>query len=147
MLGNSQLFLGSSSSNSAILINKDGITLASSRNLVINTGNFMIDSAGNVSLTGIINATGGTLAGWHIESDYIWKGQGATCVGLGYAAYGGNANANYVFWAGASWPESSLNGSSSEHAPVRIRASGYTESGIHTTNLWLGNAHPHNSTT
>lgn len=72
-------------------INSGGdLTIKSGANLTINSGgkfvitstNFNIDSSGNVSMTGAIESTSGTIGGWTIGANILYSGSGSNLIAL-----------------------------------------------------------------
>ena len=70
---------------SNITINSDGSIYCTSKN----TNLWKIDKDGNAYFE-MINATGGYIAGWHIDNDKIWNDNGTTLSASGQAIYNTN---------------------------------------------------------
>ena len=83
------------------------IKIKSGGSFSVDSGNFSIDTSGNVTLTGTITATsitantGGNIAGWTISANRLSSGTGTKYVGID-----SSANIDYAFWAGNSDPAS-----------------------------------------
>lgn len=94
--------VGQSTSN--VYITPDKIKLATTGALEITSGNLTVDSSGNVSVSGSITATSGTIGGWTLlnstESDVttkrLYSGTGTNYVALD----AGSTNMDYAIWAG-----------------------------------------------
>ena len=111
LLGNSGIYIGTDSSNSSIILNKDGIAINSNGSISINTGGtftvqsgkFSIDSAGNVTMTGAITSASGSIGPWQILSDRIYNSlefdndESNESTGIGTVKIG---TETYGFWAG-----------------------------------------------
>lgn len=93
------------------------INITAGGSFTLSSDNFTVDSDGNVSLTGIINAKEGTIGGWTIKEGYLTSGDLTNTVVLS-----STSNDSYVFWAGAEDPT---------EAPFRLTKWG---------NLWAGDA-------
>lgn len=97
------------------------IELKSGAIFSVQSGNFAIDSSGNVFMTGSVTAKAGAIASWNIEDSWLYTGTGGTCVTLVGGAKGSTSDADwnrvkdYAMYAGASWPET---------APLRIKKDG-----------------------
>lgn len=86
----------------------------------IDSTNFKIDTKGNVTLTGTVNASAGKIGGWNIDTDRLYAGSGASYVAL-------NTNASYpAIWAG--------NGTYSS-APFRV----YQDGSVYIKSLYVLN--------
>ena len=77
------------------------IKIKSGGSFSVDSGNFSISTAGNVTLTGSITATtitanqGGTIAGWTISANLLSSGSGN-----GYVALSSDPSGTYAIWAG-----------------------------------------------
>lgn len=58
------------------------LTISSGGKFVITSTNFNIDSSGNVSITGAINSTSGTIGGWTIGTNTLYSGSGSNLIAL-----------------------------------------------------------------
>lgn len=66
-----------------ILIKSGGtLTINSGGKFVITSTNFNIDSNGNVSMTGAITSTSGTIGGWTIGANTLYSGSGSNLIAL-----------------------------------------------------------------
>lgn len=82
--------------SSTVTIGKTGININTGAAFTVQSGNFAIDSNGNVSMKGSIEASGGKIGGWTIGTNYIGNGSTINC-SVGMQAASGN---NQAFWAG-----------------------------------------------
>lgn len=71
------------------------IEIKAGASFTVASGNFSIDNAGNVVITGTIHATAGDFGGWNAISNRLYSGTGTNYVGLSSAA-----NNVYAIWAG-----------------------------------------------
>lgn len=146
------LQIGTTSGNtftSSVSINNNGIVLASNKTLQINTTNFTIDSNGDVTVKGTIEADYGSIAGWTLGPEFLRtgtdsdKGLMVTLVGANATRHNdiithpvGEYNTNYqigdnnnltielnkwAIYAGAMWPEDAPG-----YAPYQTPARGGT---------------------
>lgn len=86
------------------------IEIKAGASFTVASGNFSIDAAGNVVITGTIHATAGDFGGWNAISNRLYSGSGTNYVGFSSAA-----NNVYAIWAGAETVTS---------APYRVRRDG-----------------------
>ena len=135
------------SSMSALGLTSAGMEIASSKYLkiksggvlTIDSGNFSIDSSGNVTMTGTVTAgAGSTIGGWTLGANRISSGSST-----GYVAMDSDTSNTYAIWAGAETASS---------APFRVKRNGEvtltkllalgedgtteTEVNLRTANLW-----------
>lgn len=93
MLGNSSLYFGSSSSNSAVILDGNGVSIGSGGSIAIAAGgtfeiasrNFSIDANGNVELRGKISS--GDIGGFEIGPGYIGSQSGNIYMSLGTSGH------------------------------------------------------------
>jgi hypothetical protein len=99
MAANSSLTMMSDASNSAVTINKDGITLASGKALIISTTNCSLND------TGFMTLSGASIGGWQVVSSYIYKNKtGIGTIYLGTENRSINVNDKFeVDYAGNVW--------------------------------------------
>lgn len=101
------MFSSSSSQTSSVDITPSAINVKSGSSINISGGtftvsgnNFSIDSSGNVTVKGNIQASSGSLGGWTIDNNYLASGTGSSKVWLS-----GNSSATaYAIIAGADTP-------------------------------------------
>ena len=86
------------------------IEIKAGATFTVASGNFSIDSAGNVTITGTIHATAGDFGGWNAVANRLYSGTGTNYVGLSSAA-----NNVYAIWAGNETVNS---------APYRVKRDG-----------------------
>jgi hypothetical protein len=86
----------------SVTLNSTGIALKTGGTFTVESGNFSIDSSGNVELDGKITAESGSIGGWNIGEYGLYSGEGTTRVSLN--SNGSGENANYAIWAGANEP-------------------------------------------
>lgn len=114
LLSNAKIVLGSDASNSALVIDKNGIaigsgksvsiasganiTIASGGKLVITSTNFTIDSSGNVEVKGKITSTNGSIGGWTMTANTLYSGDGANRIAFNNSQPG--VGAQPVIYAG-----------------------------------------------
>lgn len=77
------------------------ITLNSNR-LVVNSSNFTLDRNGNVSVSGIVNATSGSVGGWEFGSGYMYS--------QGQSFISSHSNTRYFNWNGYPYKSSIYQG-------------------------------------
>lgn len=87
------------------------IEIKAGASFTVASGNFSIDAAGNVTMTGAITTTSGTIGGFTIGATRLSAGSGSNTVGLD----SGTASFDYAIWAGASAASS---------APFRLKRDG-----------------------
>lgn len=127
---NKAIQFGTSASNTSLVIDNNGVDIKTAKNIAlkaggtftINSGNFSVDSSGNVSLTGTVNATSGTfsgtitagsgstLGGWTLTDDLLYSGSGD-----GRVALDSKTTDTYAIWAGKA---------SATQAPFRVKRDG-----------------------
>lgn len=103
---------------SGIAINASGIEVSGGKyvkiksggSFSVDSGNFSIDSSGNVSMTGAITATSGRIGGWLLGTNLLSSGSGS-----GYVALDSNTADTYAIWAGSATAGS---------APFRVQRNG-----------------------
>ena len=71
------------------------IEIKAGASFTVASGNFSIDNAGNVVITGTIHATAGDFGGWNAVANRLYSGTGTNYVGLSSVA-----NNVYAIWAG-----------------------------------------------
>ena len=76
------------------------IKIKSGSTFTVDSGNFSIDSSGNVIMQGTVRATAGYLNSWKIEGDYLWSGSGANTVVLD-----SSTSRNFAIYAGADYAD------------------------------------------
>lgn len=97
------------------------IKIKSGGSFLVDSGNFSIDSSGNVTLTGAVTATSGsftgtltstngTIGGWTLDTKKLYSGSGS-----GYVCLDSNTSDTYAIWAG--------HGTASS-APFRVKRDG-----------------------
>ena len=114
-------------SESKIYMTPDKIKLASTGYLEITTGNFKVDSNGNVTMEGKVTATDGAIGGWSISSKQLNSGSGS-----GYVALNSNSDwnpnkTNLVTGQPGEWVEPHAiwcGAASAVSAPFRVRRDG-----------------------
>ena len=81
------------------------IEIKSGGTFTVGSSNFNVDSSGNVSMTGTVNATGGNIAGWSIVN--YGTNNSIKTMGIPYGnpanhdfSVGISNESNYAFWAG-----------------------------------------------
>ncbi len=85
------------------------IKIKSGGQFLVDSGNFSIDTSGNVSITGTINAAAGSvIGGWTLGSSDLHAGTGSNYVAL-------SASGTYAMWAGAT---------NADNAPFRVKRTG-----------------------
>ena len=118
---------------SGIAIKADGIEISggkyikikSGATFTVDSGNFSIDSSGNVIMQGTVRAKAGYLNSWKIEGDYLWSGSGANTVVLdsstsrNYAIYAGTDYADMAAYQAAGSPAGKT-----YNAPFRVKRDG-----------------------
>ena len=67
------IYLNTTAGTNAITMDENGITLASGKKLIIDTTNFSIDSSGNVSMTGNVTASSGSIGPWTVTADGLTR--------------------------------------------------------------------------
>ena len=77
------------------------ITLNSNR-LVVNSTNFTLDGNGNVSVSGVVNATSGSVGGWEFGSGYMYS--------QGQSFISSHSNTRYFNWMGYPYKSSIYQG-------------------------------------
>ena len=87
------------------------IKIKSGGSFAVDSGNFAIDTSGNVSMTGSVTASAGQIGGYSIGATRLSSGSSTTFVGLD----SGTANFDYAIWAGAEAAAS---------APFRLKRDG-----------------------
>ena len=87
------------------------VRIKSGGKFVVDSGNFAIDTSGNVSMSGSVTATSGQIGGYSIGATRLSSGSSTTFVGLD----SGTANFDYAIWAGAETAAS---------APFRLKRDG-----------------------
>lgn len=103
---------------SGIAINASGIEVSGGKyvkiksggSFAVDSGNFSIDSSGNVSMTGTITAISGRIGGWLLGTNLLSSGSGA-----GYVALDSNASDTFAIWAGSA---------TAANAPFRVARDG-----------------------
>lgn len=103
---------------SGIAINASGIEVSGGKyvkiksggSFSVDSGNFSIDSSGNVSMTGAITAVSGRIGGWLLGTNLLSSGSGS-----GYVALDSNASDTYAIWAGSA---------TAANAPFRVARNG-----------------------
>ena len=103
---------------SGIAINASGIEVSGGKyvkiksggSFAVDSGNFSIDSSGNVSMTGAITAVSGRIGGWLLGTNLLSSGSGA-----GYVALDSNTSDTYAIWAGSA---------TAANAPFRVARDG-----------------------
>ena len=79
----------------------DVITLNSNR-LVVNSTNFTLDGSGNVSVSGILNGSSGSIGGWKFGSGYMYS--------QGQSFISSHSNTGYFNWNGYPYKSSIYQG-------------------------------------
>ena len=79
----------------------DVITLNSNR-LVVNSTNFTLDGSGNVSVSGILNGSSGSIGGWKFGSGYMYS--------QGQSFISSHSNTRYFNWNGYPYKSSIYQG-------------------------------------
>lgn len=103
---------------SGIAINASGIEVSGGKyvkiksggSFSVDSGNFSIDTSGNVSMNGSITATSGRIGGWLLGTNLLSSGSGT-----GYVAMDSNASDTYAIWAGSA---------TAANAPFRVARNG-----------------------
>lgn len=103
---------------SGIAINASGIEVSGGKyvkiksggSFSVDSGNFSIDTSGNVSMNGAITAVSGRIGGWLLGTNLLSSGSGA-----GYVALDSNASDTYAIWAGSA---------TAANAPFRVARNG-----------------------
>ena len=109
MLANSSLTFATSSSNSAFVLNNDGVSIGSAKDIsiaaggtfTISSGKFKIKNDGTVEIDGKITTTSGSIGTWTIGADYIGNASTKNNSTVGIANASGNND--IVFWAGGKY--------------------------------------------
>ena len=94
------------------------VKIKSGGSFVVESGNFSIDTSGNVSLTGSVTASSGSIGTWNIGTNDLHSGSGS-----GYVKLNSNTADTYAIWAGS---ETAAN------APFRVKRDG----SVYLTSLW-----------
>lgn len=71
------------------------IKIKSGGSFAVESGNFSIDTNGNVTLTGTLHSTAGDIGGWTLAANRLYSGSGT-----GYVALDSSGNGTYAIWAG-----------------------------------------------
>ena len=94
------------------MISGGEIQIKAGGKFTVDSGNFSIDSSGNVTVSGVITATSGKIADWDIQPGKLKSGSGT-----GSVAVSSSTSDEYAVWAGAEAASS---------APFRVARDGTT---------------------
>ena len=86
------------------------VKIKSGGSFLVDSGNFAIDTSGNVTVKGAVISTSGSIGGWTLASNSLSSGSGS-----GYVAMSSNPSGTYAIWAG---------NSSAGSAPFRVTRAG-----------------------
>lgn len=94
--------------NTRVSITASGVSIKTGGTFSVASGNFSLDSSGNVTVKGNVQASSGSIGGWTIGTNDLHAGSGSSYVSL-------STSGDYAMWAGAS---------SSGSAPFRVKKDG-----------------------